>query len=92
MSKISKKTSEREQVRMSPQPRYFMPTALEARHWGATYALYRVRTGMFALMVWPFVSEHVHSLVLQWYTTRLCSSRWTQGLLERLGISPQNHS
>jgi hypothetical protein len=28
---------------MEPHPPYLRPTALEARHWGATYALYRVR-------------------------------------------------
>ncbi len=27
---------------MEPHPPFVMPSALEARHWGATYALYRV--------------------------------------------------
>jgi ATP-dependent RNA helicase DHX57 len=30
-------------VRMEPHPPYICKSALEARHWGATYALYRVR-------------------------------------------------
>ena len=43
LSRHNKKTSQRESVRMEPHPPYLRPTALEARHWGATYALYRVR-------------------------------------------------
>ena len=30
-------------MRMEPHPPYICNSALEARHWGATYALYRVR-------------------------------------------------
>ena len=30
-------------MRLEPHPPYARPTALEARHWGAIYALYRVR-------------------------------------------------
>lgn len=30
---------ERESVRLEPHPPYIRPTAIEARHWGATYAL-----------------------------------------------------
>lgn len=30
-------------MRMEPHPPYICKSALEARHWGATYALYRVR-------------------------------------------------
>ncbi|KAI9060487.1 P-loop containing nucleoside triphosphate hydrolase protein [Trametes sanguinea] len=41
LSRLNKKTSERESVRMEPHPPYILPSALEARHWGATYALYR---------------------------------------------------
>lgn len=33
---------------MEPHPLYLRPTALEARHWGATYALYRVRVDNFS--------------------------------------------
>ncbi|KAH9996047.1 P-loop containing nucleoside triphosphate hydrolase protein [Russula vinacea] len=33
---------ERQSVRMEPHPPYTCKSALEARHWGATYALYRV--------------------------------------------------
>ncbi|EPQ60243.1 P-loop containing nucleoside triphosphate hydrolase protein [Gloeophyllum trabeum ATCC 11539] len=41
LSRLNKKTSQTESVRMEPHPPKLMPTALEARHWGATYALYR---------------------------------------------------
>jgi len=43
LSRQNAKSSETEVVRMEPQPPYYLPTAVEARHWGATYALYRVR-------------------------------------------------
>lgn len=43
LSRINKKTSQKDSVRLEPHPPYISPTALEARHWGATYALYRVR-------------------------------------------------
>ncbi|KZV88008.1 P-loop containing nucleoside triphosphate hydrolase protein [Exidia glandulosa HHB12029] len=42
LSRRNNKTSLTESVRMEPHPPYYMPTALEARHWGATYALHRV--------------------------------------------------
>jgi ATP-dependent RNA helicase DHX57 len=32
---------------MQPNPPYYLPTAIEAKHWGATYALYRVRLTTF---------------------------------------------
>ncbi|PCH34268.1 nucleoside triphosphate hydrolase protein [Wolfiporia cocos MD-104 SS10] len=41
LSRVNKKDSQRESVRLEPHPPYVRPTALEARHWGATYALYR---------------------------------------------------
>ncbi|KAH9932077.1 P-loop containing nucleoside triphosphate hydrolase protein [Epithele typhae] len=41
LSRMNKKSSEREFVRLEPHPPFIMPTALEARHWGATYAMYR---------------------------------------------------
>ena len=43
LSRINKKTSQKKSVRFESHPPYTRPTALEARHWGATYALYRVR-------------------------------------------------
>ena len=43
LSRVNKKAPEREIVRLEPHPPYSMPSALEARHWGATYALYRVQ-------------------------------------------------
>ena len=46
LTRYNKKISQRESVRMEPHPPYLRPTALEARHWGATYALYRVRADM----------------------------------------------
>ena len=39
----SKNGQDRQSVRMEPRPPYICKSALEARHWGATYALYRVR-------------------------------------------------
>ena len=39
----TKNGQERQSVRMEPHPPYISKSALEARHWGATYALYRVR-------------------------------------------------
>lgn len=44
LSRINKRTSQKESVRLEPHPPYIVPSALEARHWGATYALYRVST------------------------------------------------
>lgn len=43
VSRINKKTTQRESVRLEPHPPYLKTSSLEARHWGATYALYRVR-------------------------------------------------
>ncbi|EKM84037.1 hypothetical protein AGABI1DRAFT_51702 [Agaricus bisporus var. burnettii JB137-S8] len=43
--RINKKTSEREIVRLSPHPPYYRPSIMEARQWGATYALYRFENG-----------------------------------------------
>lgn len=42
LNRIDKKSKERETVRLEPHPAYPLPTVLEARHWAATYALYRV--------------------------------------------------
>lgn len=42
LSRIDKKTSRKDSVRLEPHPPCVLPSALEARHWGATYALYRV--------------------------------------------------
>ena len=41
------KGGDKETVRMEPHPPYYRPNALEARHWGATYALYRVGLRFF---------------------------------------------
>ncbi|KAI1793062.1 P-loop containing nucleoside triphosphate hydrolase protein [Ganoderma leucocontextum] len=46
LSRVNKKGSERETVRLEPYPPYVMPSVLEARHWGATYALYRFCNGI----------------------------------------------
>lgn len=50
LSKLNKKTSQRESVRLEPHPSKYLPSALEARHWGATYGLFRVRLTSFELM------------------------------------------
>ncbi|EGO02407.1 hypothetical protein SERLA73DRAFT_120997 [Serpula lacrymans var. lacrymans S7.3] len=41
LSRVNKKTSQTDSVYLEPHPPYVRPTELEARHWGATYALYR---------------------------------------------------
>ncbi|KAK0465451.1 P-loop containing nucleoside triphosphate hydrolase protein [Desarmillaria tabescens] len=53
LSRINKKNSEKESVRLTPHPPYVMPSALEARHWGATYALYRFCNGIQLNRVLP---------------------------------------
>ncbi|KAL4253594.1 hypothetical protein ABKN59_003415 [Abortiporus biennis] len=53
LSRINKKNSERESVRLEPHPPYLSPSALEARHWGATYALYRFCNGIQLNRVLP---------------------------------------
>ncbi|KAI8990673.1 P-loop containing nucleoside triphosphate hydrolase protein [Trametes punicea] len=53
LSRMNRKTSERESVRMEPHPPYVLPSALEARHWGATYALYRFCNGIQLNRVLP---------------------------------------
>ncbi|KAF8492710.1 P-loop containing nucleoside triphosphate hydrolase protein [Gautieria morchelliformis] len=42
LRRLNKKTSLLESVQLEPHPPFLMPSALEARHWGATYALYRI--------------------------------------------------
>ncbi|KAJ6504362.1 P-loop containing nucleoside triphosphate hydrolase protein [Mycena vulgaris] len=41
LSKLNKKSGQKETVRMEPHPPYISESAIESRHWGATYALYR---------------------------------------------------
>ncbi|KIK99476.1 hypothetical protein PAXRUDRAFT_30490 [Paxillus rubicundulus Ve08.2h10] len=53
LSRINKKTSAKETVRFEPYPPYTRATALEARHWGATYALYRICNGIQLNRVLP---------------------------------------
>ncbi|KIK70609.1 hypothetical protein GYMLUDRAFT_148068 [Collybiopsis luxurians FD-317 M1] len=53
LSRMNKKTSEKEFVRLEPHPPYFCPSALEARHWGATYALYRFSNSLQLNRVLP---------------------------------------
>ncbi|OSX67177.1 hypothetical protein POSPLADRAFT_1128023 [Postia placenta MAD-698-R-SB12] len=53
LSRINKRTSQRESVRLEPHPLRVMPSALEARHWGATYALYRFCSGIQLNLVLP---------------------------------------
>ncbi|KAJ7293075.1 P-loop containing nucleoside triphosphate hydrolase protein [Mycena rebaudengoi] len=53
LSKINKKSGQKETVRMEPHPPYVCPSAIEARHWGATYALYRFCNGMQLNRVLP---------------------------------------
>ncbi|KAI0931624.1 hypothetical protein AcW2_000470 [Taiwanofungus camphoratus] len=53
LSRINKRTSQKESVRLEPHPPYIVPSALEARHWGATYALYRFCNGIQLNRVLP---------------------------------------
>ncbi|KAH7923230.1 P-loop containing nucleoside triphosphate hydrolase protein [Leucogyrophana mollusca] len=53
LSRVNKKTSRIEAVRLEPHPPYVRPTALEARHWGATYAMYRFCNGIQLNRVLP---------------------------------------
>ncbi|KAI0320072.1 P-loop containing nucleoside triphosphate hydrolase protein [Amylostereum chailletii] len=55
LSRLVQKSSgqERESVRMEPHPPYFCPSAVEARQWGATYALYRFCNGIQLNRVLP---------------------------------------
>ncbi|KAH9842863.1 P-loop containing nucleoside triphosphate hydrolase protein [Rhodofomes roseus] len=53
LSRMNKKTSQKETVRLEPHPPYVLPSALEARHWGATYALYRFCNGIQLNRVLP---------------------------------------
>ncbi|KAG0702732.1 P-loop containing nucleoside triphosphate hydrolase protein [Suillus ampliporus] len=53
ITRFDKKTSQTESVRFEPHPPYLRPTALEARHWGATYALYRFCNGIQLNRVLP---------------------------------------
>ncbi|KAF9245882.1 P-loop containing nucleoside triphosphate hydrolase protein [Melanogaster broomeanus] len=53
LSRINKKSSQKETVRFEPHPPYTRTTALEARHWGATYALYRTCNGIQLNRVLP---------------------------------------
>ncbi|KAI0713143.1 P-loop containing nucleoside triphosphate hydrolase protein [Cerioporus squamosus] len=53
LSRLNKKTSERESVRLEPHPPFVMSSVLEARHWGATYALYRFCNGIQLNLVLP---------------------------------------
>ncbi|KAG5647688.1 hypothetical protein DXG03_008411 [Asterophora parasitica] len=53
LAKINKKTNERESIRMAPDQPYLSPTSLEARHWGATYALHRFCNGIQLHLVLP---------------------------------------
>ncbi|KZT69049.1 P-loop containing nucleoside triphosphate hydrolase protein [Daedalea quercina L-15889] len=53
LSRMDKKTSQKESIRLEPHPPYVLPSALEARHWGATYALYRFCNGIQLNRVLP---------------------------------------
>ncbi|KAJ7040354.1 P-loop containing nucleoside triphosphate hydrolase protein [Mycena alexandri] len=53
ISKLNKKSGQKETTRMEPHPAYICPSAIEARHWGATYALYRFCNGIQLNRVLP---------------------------------------
>ncbi|KAG6873855.1 hypothetical protein C0995_010467 [Termitomyces sp. Mi166 len=53
LTKINKKTNQKDSIRFKPDQPHLSPTALEARHWGATYALYRFCNGTRKHLVLP---------------------------------------
>ncbi|TRM66280.1 P-loop containing nucleoside triphosphate hydrolase protein [Schizophyllum amplum] len=53
LSRDNKKTHQKDVVKMEPHPAYICPSAIEARHWGATYALYRFCNGIQLNRVLP---------------------------------------
>ncbi|KAG8960615.1 hypothetical protein FRC03_006323 [Tulasnella sp. 419] len=53
LNRFNKKTSSVENVRMEPHPPLRMPTKEEAKHWGATYALYRFANNIQLNLVLP---------------------------------------
>ncbi|KDQ31208.1 hypothetical protein PLEOSDRAFT_23490 [Pleurotus ostreatus PC15] len=54
LRRVNKKSdSGMDSVRLEPHPPYICSTALEARHWGATYALYRFCNGIRLQLVLP---------------------------------------
>lgn len=78
LSRTNKK-NEFESVRFEPHPPKILPTALEARHWGATYALYRVSIQALGCVL----RIHFRFLVLQWHTAQSCAPTRAARLLER---------
>ncbi|KAJ4485738.1 P-loop containing nucleoside triphosphate hydrolase protein [Lentinula aciculospora] len=65
LSRINKK-NEKESVRFEPHPPYLCPSPLEARHWGATYALYRFSNSLQLNRVLPRgPSEYWNELVAE---------------------------
>ncbi|KAJ6575382.1 P-loop containing nucleoside triphosphate hydrolase protein [Mycena capillaripes] len=53
LSKLNKKSGQKDTVRMEPHPPYISASAIESRHWGATYALYRFCNGIQLNRVLP---------------------------------------
>jgi len=45
--RVSKNIYELEKVRLEPRPGLEIDTAQEAKHWAATYALFRVRSSSY---------------------------------------------
>lgn len=79
----TKNGQDRQSVRMEPRPPYVCKSALEARHWGATYALYRVRLLLtYVLLV---EANCIFLPVLQRHPAQPCSSSRASRLLGRAG-------
>ncbi|KAG6845370.1 hypothetical protein H0H87_010479 [Tephrocybe sp. NHM501043] len=53
LSKVNKKTNQKESIKIEPDQPHLSTTSLEARHWGATYALYRFCNGIQLRLVLP---------------------------------------
>lgn len=76
--KRNPKTSNIDEVRLEPRPPLEMKTANEAKHWVATYALYRVRLQNAINLHYLLTLRSV----LQQYSTQSCLTRRTEVVLE----------
>ena len=66
---------------MEPRPAYIRRSAIEARHWGAAYALYRVR-GYLNIVENGIFRLNLYKAVLQQHETPPRTAAWATRLLE----------
>ncbi|KAJ7246262.1 P-loop containing nucleoside triphosphate hydrolase protein [Mycena haematopus] len=65
LSKLNKKSGQKETVRMEPHPPHISPSAIEARHWGATYALYRFNAVQLNRVLPPGPRQYWNTLAIE---------------------------